>query len=185
MGKLRYCACAPLLQSTLLTHKKLHSYSPTSSESESESSSSDESDEDESIITKHVPRDLGLGFDEDEDSPGQASTTYTKTLNEIVEDDIVIPEISEVDPYEPLEQVGEIFSILNNKIVVVKGMVSHTADRVAETALDSETLLLFEDRKVMGFVSFGQFFRDPFDSFYADIRDIRTHVSTSIPSSIQ
>lgn len=124
--------------------------SPDSSESESDDPSEESESEEE--VFQHGSRETALGIEDandDEDAPTQGPAAYTKTLNEVVEDDVVIPEISEVDAHEPLEKVGDILSILNNKIVVVKGVASQIAERV----LDSDTLLVFEDRKVMGFVS--------------------------------
>jgi H/ACA ribonucleoprotein complex non-core subunit NAF1 len=43
-------------------------------------------------------------------------------------------------------------SIVGN-VVIVKGDTSAMADRAAERALDSDSLLVFEDRKVLGYVS--------------------------------
>ncbi len=39
-----------------------------------------------------------------------------------------------------------------NDVVIVKGVASPIANRGSERALDSETLLVFEDRKVLGYV---------------------------------
>jgi hypothetical protein len=113
---------------------------------------------------KHISRGAADEND-DEDAPTHASTTYGKTQNEVIEDEVVVPDISEVDPHEPLEQVGEIINILNNKIVIVKGIASQISDRASEKALDSDTLLVFEDRKVMGFVSNSLDFRFWFFEF--------------------
>lgn len=38
------------------------------------------------------------------------------------------------------------------KLAIVKGVASEIADKGSERALDSDTLLVFEDRKVMGYV---------------------------------
>ena len=74
-----------------------------------------------------------------------------RTKNELVDLDIPVPEISQVGPDERLEKVGEIMSIVNN-VVIVKGVSSPIANRGSEKALDSETLLVFEDRNVLGYV---------------------------------
>jgi len=58
---------------------------------------------------------------------------------------------------EVLEEVGEVLSIIGN-IAIVKGLPSKFADRGSERALDSETLLVFEDRKVLGYVRFSPWF---------------------------
>ena len=63
----------------------------------------------------------------------------------------MIPPIEEVGPHEALEKVGEVMSIVD-KVVIVKGFASEMATRASERALDSETLLVFEDRKVLGYV---------------------------------
>jgi hypothetical protein len=47
--------------------------------------------------------------------------------------------------------VGEITSIIEN-VVIIKGLASEVANRGSRRALDSDTLLVFEDRKVVGYV---------------------------------
>ena len=91
--------------------------------------------------------------DDEDDEEGGAVTAAVllRTKNELPEPDIVIPSITEVGPDEHLEKVGEIMNIVNN-VVVVKGEAS-TTHRASEHALDSETLLVYEDRKVLGYVS--------------------------------
>jgi hypothetical protein len=73
-------------------------------------------------------------------------SAYQQTKNEIAVK-IVIPEIEEVGVEEVLEKVGEIMSIVDT-VVIVRGMTSEKC-----RALDSDTLLVFEDRKVLGYVS--------------------------------
>jgi len=63
----------------------------------------------------------------------------------------MIPDIEEVGSEEELEKVGEITSIVD-KVAIVKGMAIEIANNALEKALDSDTLLVFEDRKVMGYV---------------------------------
>lgn len=43
-------------------------------------------------------------------------------------------------------------SVLDN-MVIVKGLASKIADQAAESVLDSDSLLVFDDRKVLGYVS--------------------------------
>jgi H/ACA ribonucleoprotein complex non-core subunit NAF1 len=88
--------------------------------------------------------------DEDEEESGAVATTV-RTKNELLEPDIMIPHIVQVGPDEPLERVGEIMNIMNN-VVIVKGGDSGT-HRASEHALDAETLLVYEDRRVLGYVS--------------------------------
>ena len=52
---------------------------------------------------------------------------------------------------QSLEKVGEIISIIE-KVAIVKGTSSDAQNRANERALDSDTLLVFEDRKVLGYV---------------------------------
>lgn len=75
-----------------------------------------------------------------------------RTKNEVAELNIVVPEIEQMRAEEVMEKVGEIISIID-KVVVVRGTPSQVVNRASERALDSDTLLVFEDRKVLGYVS--------------------------------
>ena len=90
--------------------------------------------------------------DDDEESGGPTSTTLVRTKNELVNDDINIPKISEVGPDEPLAKVGEVMSVVDN-VVIIKGTASANQLKANDKALDSDTLLVFENRNVMGYVS--------------------------------
>jgi H/ACA ribonucleoprotein complex non-core subunit NAF1 len=114
--------------------------SDSDSDSESEASVNDD---DTNSVSNH-------GVDEeDESGPAPTTGSYFQTKNEIDETDVTIPDIAEVGPEEVLEKVGEVMSVMEN-LVIVKGTAS---ERGFERALDSDTLLVFEDRKVMGYVS--------------------------------
>jgi H/ACA ribonucleoprotein complex non-core subunit NAF1 len=90
--------------------------------------------------------------EDDEEGGAVAAMIALRTKNELPEpDDIMIPPIAQVGPEEQLEKVGEIMNIVNN-VVVVKGEASST-HRASAHALDSETLLVYEDRNVLGYVS--------------------------------
>lgn len=89
--------------------------------------------------------------DVDDDDVVPTANTYPQTKNEIIDAAITIPDIDEVGPDETLEKVGEIISIVDN-VVIVRGLASEYANRGSERALDSDTLLVFGDRKVMGYV---------------------------------
>jgi H/ACA ribonucleoprotein complex non-core subunit NAF1 len=103
-----------------------------------------------------------------------ASTTgasYLPTQNELTEVDITIPRIDEVGTEEKLEKVGQVMTIVDRFAIVRGGMLPSehlNNNRASDRALDSDTLLVFEDRKVMGYVcvSFHQglvfFFSDAF-----------------------
>ncbi|KAG6865761.1 hypothetical protein C0991_011958 [Blastosporella zonata] len=124
---------------------KMTPVSDSSSDSDSDSSDSDESDADE-----RAP--AALDVDDDEESgPAPTSGSYFQTKNEVVETDIVVPDITEVGPEEILEMVGEIMSVMSNT-VIINGVPSDDVKRGSDRALDSDTLLVFEDRKVMGYV---------------------------------
>lgn len=123
-------------------------------DSSPENSGSDTSDSDDSSVAEEFnPAKLRELLDSiDEDDEGAGSGGRLATAHEVLNEDVVIPEIVEVDPKETLERVGEILSILQDKIVIVKGLESQVAGRAPDRVLDTETLLVFEDRKVLGYV---------------------------------
>lgn len=90
-------------------------------------------------------------YDDEESGPSVTTTTYFPTKNELTDIEITMPAVDEVGPDEVLEKVGEIISIVDNA-VIVKGIATGFAGRVSEKALDSDTLLVFEDRTVLGYV---------------------------------
>ena len=124
---------------------------PSDSSSESDVSSDSDSEE---PATRQPPRKRPeIDVDEDEDTEtATTSESQVRTKNELVEIDIKVPDILEVDPHEQLEKVGHVFSVVD-KVAIIKGISSPIANRGSEKALDSETLLVFEDRKVLGYVS--------------------------------
>ena len=124
---------------------------PVSSEPSSDSSCSSDSEGEEE--EKDFPgRQLPQDFDDDEDpAPVSASGTYFTTIHEVTHVDIKIPGVEKVSPEERLEKVGEIVNIID-RIVIVRGLRSEYLDRASERALDSDTLLVFDDREVMGYV---------------------------------
>ncbi|KAF7302763.1 ACT-7 domain-containing protein [Mycena chlorophos] len=122
---------------------KLEEDSESELSSDSESDSEDEAEPKEKQQTKEDVED-----DVDEVESGAAAPpalSYFQTKNELLETDITVPDIEQVGPEEALEHVGEVFSVVD-KSVIVKGASSspHT--------LDSDTLLVFEDRKVLGYI---------------------------------
>ncbi|KAL4253570.1 H/ACA ribonucleoprotein complex non-core subunit NAF1 [Abortiporus biennis] len=133
------------------------SIAPSDSTSDSDSSDSD-SDSDipqrkrnlngSSTINDNLDDD---GGDDEEGGGGVNNVNQLRTKNEVSEPPIIIPTMEEIEGNEELEKVGEIMSIID-KVVIVKGNASHIANRASERALDSETLLVFEDRKVFGYV---------------------------------
>jgi H/ACA ribonucleoprotein complex non-core subunit NAF1 len=135
--------------------KFVHTIGP-SRRSDSVSDSSNDSDSDDSDGSDEKIPDLREEEDvEDEEEPDARAVvggTVFLTKNEVPETDIHVPEIEEVDPEETLEKVGQVMSIVENT-VIVKGHAAEVQGKASERALDSETLLVFEDRKVLGYVS--------------------------------
>ena len=128
---------------------------PSESTSESDVSSDSDSDSEEPSQGARQPpqKRPEADIDEEEDTePATTTESLVRTKNELVEIDIKVPDILEVEPHEQLEKVGNIFSVVD-KVAIIKGTSSPISNRGSEKALDSETLLVFEDRKVLGYVS--------------------------------
>ncbi|THH27667.1 hypothetical protein EUX98_g6521 [Antrodiella citrinella] len=123
---------------------------------DTDSSSSDDSDSDDHSPSKpdaQADDDGDLDLDEDSGAaPTPASPLRTK--NEVPEPDITItiPSIEEVGLDEELEKVGEIMGVIGKSVVLVKGLGAGIGGKASERALDTDTLLVFGDRKVLGHV---------------------------------
>lgn len=127
------------------------------SDSETDSSDSDtSSDESESILTASRRARLKIKLDEailgpldgdgdDEDEPKPTPTSFN-TKNQI-EPEVKPPPVSMVEEDERLELVGEVMSVVNS-VVIVK---AHQGGD--NRVLDTDSLLVFDDRKVLGLVS--------------------------------
>ncbi|KAI6031455.1 Gar1/Naf1 RNA binding region-domain-containing protein [Pisolithus microcarpus] len=94
-----------------LANDAVHPDSPSDSESESSS------EEDSGV--EPMPRDPAQLTSHDhasdiehEDAVTTGDIGYVHTKNEVVDTDIVIPEVSEVSPEDSLEKVGEVMSII-------------------------------------------------------------------------
>lgn len=123
--------------------------SASHSDSDSDAASSSDSEEEHDVAPRQI---RSVGDVEDEESGMTVAATYLQTKNEIVDADIMVPTISEVEPCDTLEKVGEIMSIVGN-IVIVRGLPVTHVKSLSEHTLDAESLLVFEDRKVLGYVS--------------------------------
>jgi H/ACA ribonucleoprotein complex non-core subunit NAF1 len=129
------------------------------SDSSSDLSSDSDSDSEPSQLNEEGgkesnERQILQDFDEDEDPlPVPSSGNYFTTKNEVTKAEITAPEIDQVRPDEQLEKVGEIMTIVD-RIVIVRGLPSQHFNHASERALDSDTLLVFDDRKVLGYVRF-------------------------------
>lgn len=124
--------------------------SPENSDSDTTESDSDDAD----VIEEFNPakmRELLDGIDDDDDEGG-ASGGRPVTVHEVLNEEVAIPNVTEVDPKETLERVGEVLSVLQDKIVIVKGLASQIAGHAPQRVLDTDTLLVFEDRKVLGYI---------------------------------
>ncbi|KAJ6520137.1 Gar1/Naf1 RNA binding region-domain-containing protein [Mycena sanguinolenta] len=133
---------------------KLQSIRPVPAEScpESDSSSdSDSSDSDDERPSKANVKDLDADDDDESGAVAAPTATYFQTKNEISEVNIVVPDIEEVGPDEVLERVGEVMSIMG-ETVIVRGAPTDIHGRASDQALDCDTLLAFEDRKVLGYI---------------------------------
>ena len=128
--------------------------SDSDSDSDSSSSSDSEDNDKKEKAVPHPTDDKVETAEDHEDEPtSHTSPDQVKTLNEVVDVKVNIPDISEVGEQEELEKVGEVMSIID-KVVIIKGVPSPIQNRVNERALDSDTLLVFGDRKVLGYVCF-------------------------------
>ncbi|KAJ7269410.1 Gar1/Naf1 RNA binding region-domain-containing protein [Mycena haematopus] len=116
------------------------------SSSDSESSDSDDEEQPSNLNIKDLDAE-----EDDESGVVAPTTTYFQTKNEVAELNIVVPDIEEVGVDEVLERVGEIMSIMG-ETVIVKGAPADILGRASDQALDCDTLLAFEDRKVLGYI---------------------------------
>lgn len=82
--------------------------------------------------------------EDEDDAPSGSAKQYAGTKNEILVPEVEVPEIAEVPADDVLEQVGEIMTIIDS-VIVVKGNTTGV-----HRVLDTDSLLVFEDRKVLG-----------------------------------
>ncbi|KAF5388516.1 hypothetical protein D9757_004697 [Collybiopsis confluens] len=125
----------------------------SSSEESSESLDSDpDSDSDTSDDQdKKQKKDEDEAMDEEDSGPPPATSSYFTTRNEMSDVNITVPDIEEVGPEEQLEFVGHVLNIIDN-VVIVEGLQIELARGASDRALDADTLLVFEDRKVLGYI---------------------------------
>lgn len=122
--------------------------SPSSSELDT---SSDSEDSDQEEVPKKAIKEEAFYDEDEEDGRNVSVNQILRTKNELSETKVVMPDITEVDSEEALEKIGEIMSVVGDT-VIVKGLASEIEDRASEIALDSESLLVFDDRRVLGYV---------------------------------
>ncbi|KAG8898277.1 hypothetical protein FRC01_010965 [Tulasnella sp. 417] len=127
-----------------------------SSSSDWDSSESSEPEEEEEGVSrkKALPlRNSKPGdSDDDDEVEGRTNSAPVKTTNEVVDPNVVPPSIEKVGDDELLEIVGDVMNIIGS-VVVVKGLPGSAAEKV----LDTGSLLVWDDRHVLGevFETFG------------------------------
>lgn len=101
-----------------------------------------------SAAPKHNNQEQAVRPNDDEDGPGAAAITPHSfaTKHEEVNPQISLPTISQVGEDEPIEEVGKVMSFVDS-VVIVKSTMKDT-----QKVLDTESLLVFDDRKVLGHV---------------------------------
>jgi len=136
------------------------SSSSSSSSSSSESLPSREpievegegSDEESKITKKHKKNKAKLSrlIAEDNDSDDEFDEpkgALPVTAHEIIVPTVALPSITEIGPEEPMELIGDVLNVVDS-VVVVKSFQNGM-----QRVLDTESLLVLEDRKVLGLVS--------------------------------
>jgi H/ACA ribonucleoprotein complex non-core subunit NAF1 len=147
-------ATHPLTQNPFLSKSSPGATLPDdSSDSDSDSDSDSEPNPQTPAVVMKKPQ-LPREFKDDDEGGGPSTQNATqgfKSTNEQIETDaqIMVPDVSSVGPHEVLEHVGEIMSVLDRSIII-RGTAS--AQAVNGRALDAGSLLVFDDRQVLGHV---------------------------------
>ena len=89
-------------------------------------------------------QDIDDGSISDEDTAAKGPHAFA-TKNEIVAPKVTLPSIVSVGDDEVLEHIGTVLSIIES-VVVVKGVPGSVKEKV----LDTGSLLVFDDRKILG-----------------------------------
>lgn len=137
----------------MLYHFVFHTNSrsvPSESDTSSDSDS-DSSEDDDAPNRGQNAAALDIVDDDEDPVPVAASGTYFQTKHEVQEAEITIPEVDQLEAHEVLEKVGEVMNIVDH-LAIVRGLPSEMLNRGSDRALDADTLLVFDDRKVMGYV---------------------------------
>ncbi|KIY51311.1 NAF1-domain-containing protein [Fistulina hepatica ATCC 64428] len=128
--------------------------SDSASDSDDSDSSSESNDDEQPTNDASIVQDNVAEQDDDETVVTPAGT-YIQTKNEILESLIKLPDIEQLSPDEQLEKVGDIMNVVDNVVIVRSSPLD------SNNVLDSETLLVFEDRTVLGYIyeTFGPTFQ--------------------------
>lgn len=78
---------------------------------------------------------------------GSQPLSMFATAHEIIAPQVTMPSITEVSDEEPIEIIGEVMSIVDS-VIVVKSL-----NNGMQRVLDTDSLLVLENRKVLGLVS--------------------------------
>ena len=170
----------------LITFPLTHRTSPAPSRSDSESSSDSEDDEPKKEGADTAV-DLADADDDEEGAPSASAGGVLQTKHEVLEVDIAIPEVDTVDPSEQLEKVGEVTTVMDN-VAIVRGLPSDNMNRGSPKALDSDTLLVFDDRTVMGYVRvivLQHCLSFSLREFQIDLRNLWTYQPAPLPGQVQ
>lgn len=123
--------------------------SDSSTDISSSSESSDSSSESPAPDLGAIVAQISEG-DSDNDSAANRKTRkigeIPATVHEILAPQVTLPSITSVEPSETIELIGEVLSIIDS-VVVVKSY-EHGQYKV----LDTDSLFVLEDRKVLGLV---------------------------------
>lgn len=124
---------------------------PMSDSGDSEEDEGDENEVKSSLKNKanrpkkNFSNAAGAELDEDADQPVTSSSFASK--HELADPPVPVVEIADIGPEERMEPVGNVMSIVGNAIIV------QASDHGSHRVLDTGSLLVFEDRKVLGAVS--------------------------------
>lgn len=182
----------------MLYHFVFHTNSrsvPSESDTSSDSDS-DSSEDDDAPNRGQNAAALDIVDDDEDPVPVAASGTYFQTKHEVQEAEITVPEVDQLEAHEVLEKVGEVMNIVDH-LAIVRGLPSEMLNRGSDRALDADTLLVFDDRKVMGYVRLCPsllqkffflllFFARPYHSHKtrADFRNVRTNHTAVLSNQI-
>lgn len=128
-------------------------------------------------------------MEDDDEAAAVVSPDQMRTKNEVADVPVVIPDVEQVGEHETLEKVGQVLSIVD-KVVIVEGLPPQKQGGMsADRALDSDTLLVFEDRKVLGYVSIVFFLglkpRFPLNEYFLGLGNVWSDHSAVLSSALQ
>jgi rRNA processing protein Gar1 len=141
-------------------------------DSSSSSEEEDEDDDDESSEDEKQENKNKKKFDDEED---MFPDGIVKTANEIVDVVVAKPEY-EITPQTTVIMAGTVFQIIESVVVI------HCRPNSEFSTLDQGSLLVYEDRQVMGevFETFGPVARPYYSVRFSDSKDIKCKVGDAV-----